>query len=72
MIKQGLLFQDFAQVGAKTKQAANFKWGYPPPLQIGFPYILIWDCSFLSPPPSPQPWGESTPWSPEINPVKFI
>ena len=60
MLKQGLL-QDFVQEGAKTKQAANFKGGYPPPLQIGFPYIiLIWDCPFPSPPP------------PEINPVKFI
>ena len=26
----------------------------------------------LPPPPLPHPWGESTPWYPEINPIKYM
>ena len=65
MFKQGL-FQDFAQEGAKTKQAANFKWGYPPPPPLANWLSLYFNMG-LPLPLSPHPWDKSTPWSPEIN-----
>ena len=50
MLKQGL-FQNFAQEGAKTKQAAKLisSGDIHPPCKLAFP-ILIWDCPFPSPP----------------------